>query len=226
MAGKEIALRTVVFLGSARDLAPAWSSDKRLCNRVAAWVKKTLTERNATCGPDKVKHDVTFYDPLEVFGPDGCLHKSGGELKHPHFFYKGGEAPPAMDAMRDTIKACDAIIVVSPEYNHTVPPALSSLMGHFGGSNYSCKPSGIVTYSVGPFGGTRAAIALRPMLSELGCLPVSKLCCLPTASSVLGEDGTPPDASNRLLNQLPDMLSQIEWMAIAMKNQREHAGAF
>eukprot|EP00285_Hemiselmis_virescens_P005923 CAMPEP_0173387260 /NCGR_PEP_ID=MMETSP1356-20130122/9767_1 /TAXON_ID=77927 ORGANISM="Hemiselmis virescens, Strain PCC157" /NCGR_SAMPLE_ID=MMETSP1356 /ASSEMBLY_ACC=CAM_ASM_000847 /LENGTH=254 /DNA_ID=CAMNT_0014343791 /DNA_START=140 /DNA_END=904 /DNA_ORIENTATION=+ len=221
---QDIVLKTVVFLGSARDLAPAWSSDTRLCTRVAAWVKNTITTRSATCGPDKVKHEVTVYDPLEVFAPGGCLHDSGGELKHPHFFYKGGEAPPGMDAMRDNIKACDAIIVVTPEYNHTVPPALSSLMGHFGGSNYGYKPSGIITYSIGPFGGARVAMALRPMLSELGCLPVSKLVCMPTASSVLNEEGVPTDPENRLLKQLPEMLTQLEWVAIAMRNQRDHAG--
>ena len=29
------------------------------------------------------------------------------------------------------------------------------MLDHFGGSNYSGKPSGIVTYSNGPWGGTR-----------------------------------------------------------------------
>ena len=136
-----------------------------------------------------------------------------------------------------------------------------------------------MTYSAGPFGGARAAMALRPMLSELGCLPVSKLCCLPTANELFGADGTPVDAAARTLKQLPEMLSQVtiascclrhgqrgrpqhhpgtspartcytlkhshctmhhyamfachdrhctclqlEWMAIAMKRQREYAG--
>lgn len=87
------------------------------------------------------------------------------------------------------------------------------------------KPSAIVTYSPGPFGGSRAAMALRPMLSELGCLPVSKLCCIPTANTVFKADGTPEKADDRLLNQLPDMLAQLEWLAIAMKNQRARTEA-
>jgi chromate reductase len=33
----------------------------------------------------------------------------------------------------------------------------------------------IVTYSGGQWGGTRAAVALRSTLSELGCLPVSAM---------------------------------------------------
>jgi hypothetical protein len=63
-------------------------------------------------------------------------------------------------------------------------------------------------------------MALRPMLSELGCLPVSKLCCIPTANTVFKADGSPEKEDDRLLNQLPDMLTQLEWLAIAMKNQR------
>ena len=58
------------------------------------------------------------------------------------------------------------------------------------------------------------------MCHELGCLPVSKLCGLPTVSDLLELDGTPKDADHRMLKQLPELLTQLEWMAVAMKNQR------
>ena len=58
------------------------------------------------------------------------------------------------------------------------------------------------------------------MCHELGCLPVSKLCGLPSVSELLESDGTPKDADHRMLKQLPDLLTQLEWMAVAMKNQR------
>jgi NAD(P)H-dependent FMN reductase len=130
-----------------------------------------------------------------------------------------------METMKDAIKAADCFLVVTCEYNHTIPPALSSMLGHFGGSNYAFKPSGIVTYSPSPWGGTRAAMALRPMLSELGCLPVSKICCFPNANEMFKEDGQPSNAEDRMLQQLPGVLSQLEWMACAMASQREACGA-
>jgi chromate reductase, NAD(P)H dehydrogenase (quinone) len=126
-----------------------------------------------------------------------------------------------MDEMAQTIAAADCFLVVTPEYNHSVPPALSSMMGHFGGSLYANKPSGIITYSAGPFGGTRAAMALRPLLSELGCLPVSKLACFPFPDTYLDSDGVVSDPNNRMLKQLPELLSQLEWWAVAASNQRE-----
>ena len=96
--------------------------------------------------------------------------------------------------------------------------------GHFGGSNYAMKPSGIVTYSPSPWGGMRGAMALRPFLSELGCIPVSKTCGIPTVAEILNEEGEPIDHANRMLKQLPGLLAQVEWMAVAMKKQKMNYG--
>ena len=62
-----------------------------------------------------VKHEVTYYDPLEVFGEGGNLAKSGAEVQNPHFFLKEGQ-DKEMDAMRAVIKAADCYIVCSAEY--------------------------------------------------------------------------------------------------------------
>ena len=34
-----------------------------------------------------------------------------------------------MDAMAAAIKEADCYVIVTPEYNHSIPPALSSMMG-------------------------------------------------------------------------------------------------
>jgi chromate reductase, NAD(P)H dehydrogenase (quinone) len=159
-----------------------------------------------------------------VFAADGALATSGCEMKHPHFFFGKGEAPPAMDAMAATIRDADCYLIVTAEYNHTLPPALASMMGHFGGSCYAFKPSGIITYSPGPYGGARVAMALRPFLSELGCLPVSKLACLVSPGDMFEADGTPKDPAHRMLKQLPDLLDQLEWFAVACLNQKAATG--
>ena len=97
-------------------------------------------------------------------------------------------------------------------------------MGHFGGFCYAYKLSGIVTYSNGPLGGMRAAMSIQVMLHELGCLPVSKLCGFPLVADLLDSDGIPKDPAARMLKQLPGMLDQLEWMAVAMKRQRDETG--
>jgi NAD(P)H-dependent FMN reductase len=220
-------LKTVLFVGSARNITPPWGGDKRLGDRVLGWVKQTLASRTRTLGADDIKHEVTVVDPLIVFDQkDGALKFSGGELQAPTYFMKSDDLPPKTKELMETIRAADCYLIVSPEYNHSVPPALSSIMGHFGGSLYKCKPSGIITYSNGPFAGMRAAISIQVMCHELGCLPVSKLCGVPAVSDILEKDGTPKDPSHRMLKQLPDLMDQLEWMAVAMKNQRDTTGTF
>merc|ERR1711998_95240 len=212
-------LKTAVFIGSARDVVPPWGGEKRLGDRVWKHVVETLKARKEKCGSEDIVHEVTVYDPIEAFGKGGAL-EGDGHLTTPHFFLKPG-TNAAMDAMAQTIKAADAIVVVTAEYNHTIPPALSSLMGHFGGSNFKGKPSAIITYSPGPWGGMRAAMALRPMLSELGCIPISKLTAFPSPNDMFNEDGTPKDPDHRMLKQLPAQLTELEWIATAFQKMKE-----
>lgn len=217
-------LKTVVFMGSSRDITPPWGGSSRLGNGLLEWVKSELSKRSARLGDETITHEVIVFDPLEVFAPGGPLAESGGQLKHPYFFYKKGDAPPAMESMAQAIKSADCYLIVTAEYNHSIPPALSGMMGHFGGSLYGFKPSGIVTYSPSPYGGARAAVALRPFLSELGCLPVSKLACFSTVGDTFNEDGSVKDESNRQLKQLDALLGQLEWFAVACLKQREASG--
>lgn len=47
---------------------------------------------------------------------------------------------------------------------------------------------------------------------------------LPDPAALLDEAGAPVDPEHRMLKQLPAMLSQLEWMAVAMKAQRDATG--
>ncbi|XP_059171824.1 uncharacterized protein LOC131952904 [Physella acuta] len=59
------------------------------------------------------------------------------------------------------IKESDAIVLLPSEYNSVIPPALTNMLCHFSPSLFTCKPSGIVTYSLGVFGGMRVTMQLR-----------------------------------------------------------------
>ena len=182
-----------------------------------------LKSRAKKLGDDTIKYDVTILDPVEIFAPDGALGEiSAGELTTPTFFLK--ELPAKAAALKETIATADQYVIVSPEYNHVAPPALTSLMGHFGGSCYAGKPSAIVTYSPGPFAGMRGAMSICTMCHELGCLPVSKLCGIGGVADLLEIDGTPKEGSERMLKQLPGMLDQLDWLSVAMKRQRDEVG--
>jgi len=66
-----------------------------------------------------------------------------------HHYQVRSEAPAWLVDADNKLKAADAVVVVSAEYNHTIPPGLSNLMDHFPLASYAFKPSGIVCYSMG-----------------------------------------------------------------------------
>ena len=220
-----VTLKSVIFFGSAKDIVAPWGGPSRLGDRVLKYVVNTLTDHKGKVGDQEVSYDIKVYDPLEVFDPDkgGALAHSGAECRHPHFFYKPGGAPEPMNIMQQEIKDADCYFIVSPEYNHSIPPALSGMMDHFGGSNYAYKPSAIITYTPGPFCGMRCAMALRPFLSELGCNPISKLVGFGDAGNLFTDAGgaNSDHPMARTLSQLPKQIEQLDWYALALKNMRE-----
>ncbi|GMH55266.1 hypothetical protein TL16_g01864 [Triparma laevis f. inornata] len=221
---KMTTLRTVIFLSSARTSAPMWGGDARLGDRVSNWVQAHLSERASKVGDEDVTHEVTVFDPIEVFGAGGALAHSGAQMSTPTFFTK--DVPEGAKAMGEKIEQADAIICITAEYNHSVPPGLSGMLNHFGGSKFKCKPSGIITYSSSPWGGSRASIALQPILHELGSLPVSRMVHVPSVAELIKESGEWEQEDHRMKGQLAGMLDQLEWMAVAMKSQKEKSGVF
>ena len=153
-------------------------------------------------------HRATLIDPKEVDLP--LLDRMYKE-------YPAGEAPEPLERLASQIKAADAFIVVSGEYNHSIPPALSNLLDHFL-EEWFWRPSAIVCYSAGAFGGVRAAMQLRAMLCELGTPSIPSLLPVPKVQDAFAEDGTPAD--DAWPRRASKFLSELEWYARALKVAR------
>lgn len=125
--------------------------------------------------------------------------------------------PDDLEALAGKIEQADGYVMVSPEYNHSMSPALSHLLNHFGASLFAFKPSAIVTYSMGQWGGARAAVSMRAFLSELGCLPVSAMIHIPKAQEALNEDGQFAQEQERWESYFGRTLGQLTWWAEAAK---------
>jgi NAD(P)H-dependent FMN reductase len=200
MAAKEVvkdALKVVMFLGSARD--------NRLCTRVYKFVHQELI---------KSGHDVTIFDPLELDLP---------VLRQAMAFVKDWTTlPESLVKANETLVNSDAIIVISPEYNHSIPPALSNLLDHFPLSSYKYKVSGIVCYSPGPYGGMRAAMQLRCLLGELGTVSVPNIFGIPHASQALNENGEP--LNDHMASGAKKLITQVDWYSEALRAKKEKDG--
>jgi NAD(P)H-dependent FMN reductase len=153
-------------------------------------------------------HSATLVDPLEERLP--LLDRMYKE-------YAPGEAPEVLERLASRIKAADAFIIVSGEYNHSIPPALSNLLDHFL-EEYFWRPSAIVCYSGGGFGGVRAAMQLRAMLCELGTPSIPSLLPVPKVQEAFDEDGRPRDESYH--RRAARFLDELEWYANALKAAR------
>lgn len=186
-----MALKTAVLYGSARGA--------RQGIKAARFVVNKLEERG---------HHVTLVDS-EVY-PLPMLDRMFKE-------FDDGEAPKQMQAVARILDAADGFVVVSAEYNHSVPAALKNLLDHFQ-REYLYKPSAIVTYSAGPFGGVRALVNLRAVMAELGAssipsaLPVSKV------GSAFDDDGNAIDPAYD--KRVVRFLDEYEWYAEALRAKR------
>lgn len=78
---------------------------------------------------------------------------------------------PLAKKWRKIVEELDALVVVSPEYNHGVPGELKILLD-CAYDEYEKKPVGIVSVSSGGFGGVRMIEKLRPSLIKLGLVPI------------------------------------------------------
>ncbi|WP_232630128.1 NADPH-dependent FMN reductase [Methylobacterium sp. Leaf118] len=131
--------------------------------------------------------------------------------------YPKGEAPEPLERLAALYRRSDAFVVVSAEYNHSVPPALSNTLDHFL-EEYFWRPSGICCYSAGPYGGVRAAMQLRAMLAELGTPSIPSLLPIPRVQKALDEAGEP--AEEWLTKATRKFLDELTWYAEALRAKR------
>src|SRR6059058_6368410 len=70
-----------------------------------------------------------------------------------------------------TIQRCDALIIVTPEYNHGYPGLLKHALD-MNLEEYIHKAVGICGVSAGVFGGARVIESLLPVMRELGLVTI------------------------------------------------------
>jgi len=91
-----------------------------------------------------------------------------GDLPFYNEDHEGERAPAPWGAFRQALRAVDAVLFVTPEYNRSVPPALKNALDvgsrPYGQSVWSGKPGAIISVSPGATGGFGANHHLRQSL--------------------------------------------------------------
>jgi NAD(P)H-dependent FMN reductase len=125
----------------------------------------------------------------------------------------------AKDAVfAEKMNRADALIVVTPEYNH----GYAGLLKHVLDTNlkeYIHKAAGVVGVSAGVFGGARAIENLVPVLRELGLVAIFWDVNFTTVRRRFDNEGTLIDDSFLAIDKF---LDELLWMAETLRYGREN----
>lgn len=134
--------------------------------------------------------------------------------------YPEGRAPESMALLASQIRAADAFVFVTGEYNHGVQPGLKNLTDHYL-EEWFWRPAAIACYSAGGFGGVRAMMAWRAILAEMGMPTVADILPVARIGDALDEAGEPiGEHAARLERSFARFADDLTWWAEAAKAQR------
>jgi len=124
---------------------------------------------------------------------------------------------PAVDAYTARVDRADAIVVVTPEYNHGYPASLKQAID-VAHREWQAKPVGFVSYG-GTSGGLRAVEQLRQVFAEVHTVTVRNTVSFHNVWQRFDASGKPvdPDGCNAAAEL---MLDQLLWWASALRNAR------
>jgi NAD(P)H-dependent FMN reductase len=191
-------LKLQVIIGSTRPT--------RAADLVAPWV----IDRAGAHG----EFDVEVLDlrdwPLPMFGEHfGTI----GDIRDPTY------SVPIVKRWNQKIKEADAYLIVTPEYNHSIPGVLKNAIDSvFVSFAFRNKPLVIVGYSGGIAGGVRAIEHLAQIAIEAELVPLRTSVIVPQVTEAFDVDGEP-------FNPLTDIslgiaLDDLAWWAGPLKKAR------
>jgi NAD(P)H-dependent FMN reductase len=134
--------------------------------------------------------------------------------------YAKGEAPPAMEALAGKIRAADAFVFVTGEYNRGLQPGLKNLTDHFLEEWY-WRPAAIASYAARRTGGALAAYGWHNVLSEMGMVAISSTLTIGQIGKTLDADAQPiGDSGAALARSFPRFADDLAWWTEAARAQR------
>lgn len=179
---------------------------ERMGDRVAKWVVAELERRgHETVLVDAAALELPILDKMwkELKGGDDAINSGLREKLRP---------------LANLYERADGFAVLTAEYNHSAPPGLTNLLDYFL-EEYFYRPSAIVCYSSGPYGGVRAAMQLRALLAESGMSSIPSLQPIPKAGEALSVDGVA--LTQDLAEKSAKFFDEFEWYMMALKAGRD-----
>jgi NAD(P)H-dependent FMN reductase len=176
----------LVFAGSLRQ-----DSHSKKLARVAARMAETA-------GAEATYIDLRDY-PMAIY--DGDVEAADGP-------------PENAFRLQELIAAQDGLIVVSPEYNHSIPALLKNTLDWVsrtprvrGANPFTGKVAGLMGASPGGLGGIQGLDHVRRVMEVVGAMVLPRVVALPHADQAFEADGQLKDA--HMAGRVGDLVSEL-----------------
>ncbi len=167
-----------------------------------ASISRRVAEALIKLSPGGLRYEIVEIGALPLFNDD---------------LDQGGAPPSAWVEFRDKMRTFDGVLLVTPEYNRSVPAALKNALDvgsrPHGKSVWNLKPAGVVSVSPGAMGGFGANHHLRQSLTFLNMPTLNQPeAYVAAAAQLVADDRTVTVESTR--NFLAGFMAAYEgWVA-------------
>ena len=126
------------------------------------------------------------------------------------------ETPAAVAELREAMREADAVLIATPEYNHSIPGVLKNALDWAsrpaGQSALTGTPAAVIGASTGMFGAVWAQAETRKVLSALGGRVVEAELPVARAAELYKEGHLelPPEQSEQLEELLAELAAEVE----------------
>jgi NAD(P)H-dependent FMN reductase len=129
----------------------------------------------------------------------------------------GVERRAAVRLLEADVSAADAVIILTPEYNHSFPAPLKTMLDSLG-EPWRRKPVAFISYD-GISGGLRAIEQLRLVAAELDMAGIRESVSIQDPWTNLSEEGEPrfPERLNAALGR---QLTALAWWSYSLRAAR------
>ena len=124
---------------------------------------------------------------------------------------------PPVESLRDAIRSADAVLIATPEYNHSIPGGLKNALDWVsrpaGQSVLKGRPAAVVGASTGLFGAVWAQAETRKVLGSMGARVLDDELPFGLADSAFDPDSgrlADPELSARLEQLVDGLVREVE----------------
>ena len=124
-----------------------------------------------------------------------------------------GGANEMSTAWKEIVEKSHALVLVTPEYNHSIPGELKLLLDSLWDS-YVGKAVGLVGVSAGTLGAARVIDHIKPILIELKLHPIKEAVHISKVKEAIADDGSFVDS--KTVEHTQKMIEEISKLSTAL----------